>query len=233
MPSNVTTVYDDDDGFTQGSRPSRGGYLRWSADANPRWRDQDGCKPPERLVAMFINERLCRWQEGQPSYITEKPLPDPDELNRAIPKDTWEKGLNGEAREPWEHQAVLGLIDPATGQKFIFSTPTVGGHIAVDELREAVAMMRLLRGIKCVPVVELSEKPMRTKYKMSLRPYCKIVDWRILGGDGGAIPAQPVAPQLPAPAPEAAKPQANKTLEKMGAVKPVTTEEIIDDMIPW
>jgi hypothetical protein len=229
--TKVTIYDDDDDGFTQGSR-SRGGFLKWGADNNPRWRDQDGCAPPKQLVAIFINERLCRWQEGQPDYITEKPLPDPDELNKQIPKDTWEKGLNGEPRPPWEHQAVLGLIDPGTGMKFIFSSSTVGAHICTDELREAVAMMRLLRGVKVVPVVELSEKPMRTKYKMSLRPYCRIIDWKILGGDGGAIPVQPVAPQLPAPAPEAAKPQANETLEKMGAVEPVT-QEIIDDMIPW
>jgi hypothetical protein len=90
-----------------------------------------------------------------------------------------------------------------------------------------------LRGVKCVPVVELSEKPMRTKYKMNLRPYCRIVDWKILGGDGGALPIQPVAPQLPASAPngEPAKPQASETLEKMGDVKPVTTAEIVDDEI--
>jgi hypothetical protein len=198
MPSNVT-VYDDDDGFTQGSR-SRGGFLKWSVDANPRWRDQDGCKPPERLVAMFINERLCRWQEGQPSYITEKPLPDPDELNRAIPQSTWEKGLNDEPRPPWEHQAVLGLVDPASGQKFIFSTATIGGHIACDELRESVAMMRLLRGEKCVPVVELSEKPMKTKYKMGMRPHIHITgEWKVLGGDMSAIPVQSATPQLSGP----------------------------------
>jgi hypothetical protein len=166
--SNGVTNYDEDDGFiSEGSRPSRGGFLKWSADANPSWRDQDGCSPPPQMVAVFLNERLCRWQGGQPEYITEKPLPDPGELNSQIPQDQWERGLTGDLRPPSEHQVVVGLVDPASGQKFIYSAATVGAHIAVDELRESVVMKRLLCGAKVVPLVEFSSRPMKTKFKIS------------------------------------------------------------------
>jgi hypothetical protein len=240
--SNGVTNYDEDDGFiSEGSRPSRGGFLKWSADANPSWRDQDGCSPPPQMVAVFLNERLCRWQGGQPEYITEKPLPDPGELNSQIPQDQWERGLTGDLRPPWEHQVVVGLVDPASGQKFIYSAATVGAHIAVDELRESVVMMRLLRGVKVVPLVQFSSRPMKTKFKISSRPYLKIVDWKTLGGGGGVLPQPQPQPQLPAseaaPA-ESAAPKTKittgaKTLKAMADVKPLTTAEIIDDDIPW
>jgi hypothetical protein len=116
----------------------------------------------------------------------------------------------------------LGLVDPASGQKFVYAAATVGGHIAVDELKESVVTMRLLRGIKCMPIIEPGEKPMKTRFKLGSRPYFKIVGLKELGGGQPALP--PGAPQIEGPG--------GKTLDAMGDVKEPTTEEIIDDQIP-
>ena len=117
--------------------------------------------------------------------------------------------------------------------------------------------MRALRGTRVMPVVNLSERPMKTNFGMRTRPHFEIIDWKTPGDDAKAIPAKPATPQLSGPAvapaetppaaprppsnpaqPHQAKPKppvklASETLDAMGDVKPVTTGEIIDDDIPW
>ena len=109
--------------------------------------------------------------------------------------------------------------------------------------------MRMLRGARVMPLVELSSKPMKTKFKMSERPDFRIISWHLPGGDGGML-AAPTAPQLSGPvaagvptATEAKadpissgpqpKPAINTTLDEMGGAKPVTSREILDDDIPF
>ena len=77
-------------------------------------------------------------------------------------------------------------------------------------------MMRALRGANVVPVVELSAKPMKTKFGMKQRPHFKIIDWRELG-------ASQVASATPPPA-----------IEHVGSpIKSVSTEQVLDDSIPF
>ena len=109
--------------------------------------------------------------------------------------------------------------------------------------------MRMLLGARVMPLVALSSKPMKTKFKMSERPDFRIVSWHLPGGDGGML-AAPTAPQLSGPVaaevPTATgakadpsssgpqpKPAVNATLGGMGGVKPVTSAEVLDDSIPW
>jgi hypothetical protein len=111
--------------------------------------------------------------------------------------------------------------------------------------------MRMLRGARVMPLVTLSSKPMKTKYKMGERPDFQIVSWHLPGGDEGLLAAPaPTSPQLSGPAeaqptqpnaPKAdpissgpqPKPPVNATLGGMGDVKPVTSGEVLDDSIPW
>jgi hypothetical protein len=117
------TVHDDDDGFTRSSsRSSRGGYLKWSAES--KWRDQDGCPPPSPMIGMQVDERLCRWQEGQPTYIVEKPLPNPDDLNAEIPQSDWEKDLNGAPRPRGN-----------TKRFWVWSIPQAGKNLSTPQRR--------------------------------------------------------------------------------------------------
>ena len=251
-----------DDGFSgsiNSGRVGKGSFLKWSDSQH--WHDRDGLVPPSPLLVVGVNEILQRWCDGKPTTIDDKPLPDPEELNAAIPMDEWEVGIDGKPRKPWQHTVLVYFVNPATGEIYTYSAATIGAHIAWDALREAVITMRALRGDKCVPLVTLSERPMKTNFGMRLRPHFEIVGWKTPGGDDGeaALPKS-AAPQLSGPAaaptPNAAPASAtsntappqprpgkppirftgDSTLAAMSDVKPVTTEELLNDSlegVPW
>ncbi len=81
---------------------------------------------------------------------------------------------------------------------YVYCAATTGAHIAFEQLRDNVATMRMLRNGQVVPLVRLSSRPMKTKYKMSERPHFEIISWHSLGGGGEAL-APPTTPQLPGP----------------------------------
>lgn len=147
-----------------------------------------------------INEGLQKWKDNVPTFIWDKPLPDPEQLNAAIPKNEWEKGLDGNLREPWEHIVAVILVDPSTGTVYRFTSATKGAHAAYDQLKERVITMRMLRGHKVLPVVRLSERPWKTQFGMKKRPHFEIAGWKVPGRDdsGAAIPAKPT-PQISGP----------------------------------
>jgi hypothetical protein len=122
--------------------------------------------------------------------------------------------------------------------------------------------MRALRGSRVMPIVNLSERPMKTSFGMRRRPHFEIIGWKTPGDDAKAVLVKPTTPQLsgraaaaenppaaaaavstPAltPASDATRPRQAKppvdlsteTLAAMGDVKPVTTAEILDDELPW
>jgi hypothetical protein len=281
MTNELTTPADGpeaDDGFSASSRSrrvGRGSYLRWNDTQH--WTDRDGIAAPSPLLAIAVNEILRRWKDNAAKDIADKPLPDPDELNAAIPVDEWEEGVDGKPRPPWEHTVVVYLVNLATGETYTYAHATVGAHIAFDALKESVITMRALRGEKCMPLVNLDERPMKMKFGMGMRPHFEIIGWKTPGEDANAIPAQPSAPQLSGPAaaeappvsttmppaqsnatsrhvesssaPSQAKPQrkpktrqgkpkspvnvTSETLKAMGDVKPASSNEILDDKIPW
>ena len=242
----------DDDGFSAASSSGRGhDFLRWKAEAG--WTDRDGVTAPSPLLAVKVDEILRMWKDDRPTDISSKPLPDPDELNAAIPVSEWEEDFNGKPRPPWAHHVVVYLVDPATATKFVYAASTTGAHIAVEGLKENVITMRMLRGARVMPLVALSSKPMKTKYKMGERPDFQIVSWHLPGDDGhklatpttpqisGPAAAAPAAPGAPSTHPKAdpissgplPKPAVKATLGGMGDVKPVTSAEVLDDQIPW
>jgi hypothetical protein len=121
-------------------------------------------------------------------------------LNAAIPQSEWETGLDGQPSQPWKYTVVIYFINPATGELYTYMHHTVGAIIAFNHLKEAVVAMRILRGSRVLPVVNLSERPMRTKFGQKLRPHLEIVSWKTPGGETPtpAIPSRPT-PQIPGP----------------------------------
>jgi hypothetical protein len=189
----------DDDGFHGALNVDRLGsnYLKWSAAGH--WVDRDGLTPPSPLLVFAIDEALRMWKANQPTIIHDKPLPDLGQLNASIPQKEWEHGIDGQPRKPWEHIVIVRLINPATGEIYKYEAATVGAHIAFDKLKESVMTTRMLRGTRVMPMVLLSERPMKTNYGMGLRPHFEIVDWKTPGGDAQMVPAKPAAPQLTGP----------------------------------
>jgi hypothetical protein len=256
MSNYVTPI--DDDGFSgslNSGRVGKGSFLKWNDSQH--WLDRDGLVPPSLMLVVAVNEILQRWHEKKPEVITDKPLPDPEELNSAIPIEEWEIGIDGKPRKPWQHVVVVYLVNLGTGEFYTYSAATIGAHMAYDHLKEAVITMRTLRGTKCMPLVNLAERPMKTNFGMRSRPHFEIVGWKTPGEDGGAqaLPPTTSPAQLAKPAPKAtekpavqpatqprlAKPKppiqlSDYTLAVMGDVKPPTTEELLDDSLdglPW
>jgi hypothetical protein len=201
MPNDITPCKppDDDDGFHRSSTSGRSGdaILKWTDTLS--WLDRDGLTPPAPVLVWKLDDFLRSWKDNRPTDITDKPLPDPEELNAAIPQGEWENGVDGKPRPPWQHYVGVYSINPATGKGYRYEHCTVGAHMAWDELRDAVINMRLLRGDRCLPLVLLSEKPWKVPTGLRKRPYFDIVGWKTPGGDREAISAKPPTPQLTGP----------------------------------
>jgi hypothetical protein len=265
--SNDLTPYEpgleDDDGFhgSHSGRLLRGSYLKWT-DAD-HWVDRDGLTPPSPVLVVAVNEVLQRWKANKAEVISDKPLPNPAQLNDAIPISEWELDKNGQPRKPWAHVVVVYLVDVATGQFYTYIAATAGAHIAYEALKEAVVIMRTLRGTRAMPVVNLSERPWKTNFGWRRRPDFQIVGWKTPGDDTKMVPAKPTpqisgpvtpaetppapaataTPAAPAPAASTAPPRQQQpkppvnltaeTLATMSDVKPLTTEEVLNDEVPF
>src|SRR5262245_18061346 len=140
--------------------------------------------------------------------IIDKPLPDLDQLNEAIPKSEWETGLDGHPRPPYSHQYCVYLLDPNDGQFFTLMNSTVGMKMLWESLVERCEVMRHLRGADVIAVVNLRTRPFRTaKWGMKYRPDLKFLDWRkSVGGDRLAGPVAPTLQLPPAPSASSAPP---------------------------
>lgn len=212
--SNLPAVVPDDgfDNTDSADRLIQGSIIRC---VDGVWSSRDGSDLPSALIGLATTEALQRWQDQKPAETIIRtpgqPLPDVDALNAKIPKKKWEAGLDGNPRPPWVKQHIVYLLDPRDASLFTYLNSTAGAWIAVRELRDKVAMMRKLRGVNVVPLIELSAKPMKTQFGMKQRPFFKIIDWRDLGGSQTAVPA----------------------IEHVGnSVKTVTTEEFLNDKLP-
>ena len=86
---------------------------------------------------------------------------------------------------PWALHYVVYFCDPQTGALYTFANKTYGAKLAYERLEEQIAVMRALRGANVVPVVQLDQRPMKTEnFGMKSRPHFKVVEWKVLGGDG-------------------------------------------------
>jgi hypothetical protein len=179
---------------------------------------------PYQPIALAVAHTLTRWRDQSViDEIADKPLPDLDALNAAIPKGEWELDMDGKPRPPWSSTLKIFFFDTATGERAIYATATIGGNIAVSEIADKVRMMRRLRGSSVYPVVKLKSKPMKTKFRQRPRPFFEVQRWITLGGGEQTLPAPPT-PRLP--------PAHDETTSGLGGIveEPSTREEINDDI---
>lgn len=69
-------------------------------------------------------------------------------------KSLWENGPNGEPADPWQMQMVLPLVEPNTGEPYIFATTSVTGRNAVGKLVQSCKQLRR-KSPDVYPVVRL------------------------------------------------------------------------------
>jgi len=183
----------------------RGTLLKWNEVDG--YLDRDGVQPVEGPYLLWgMDQGYQRWKDqALIDEIIDKPLPDLEQLNGAIPKSEWECGLDGHPRIPYSHQYCIYLLDPNDGKFYTLMNSTVGMKMLWESLAERWEIMRHLRGADVIAVVNLATRPFRTaKWGIKYRPDLKFLEWRRSGGGGGNRLAGPVAPtpQLP-PAPSA------------------------------
>jgi hypothetical protein len=197
--SNLPTTIHQDDGYADvdpaeaGRTVVQGAILRC---VDGRWRtrenvDFDGVS----MLALAVKQALQRWKEQKPVETiikqTGQPLPDLDEVNAKIPQDTWELGVDGKPRPPWQKQSILYLLDPRDAGLFTFVSSTIGARIAVENLKSKVQWMRSLRGESVVPLVKLTSAPMKTAFGSRQRPEFEVVEWRDLSASTEQTVAEP------------------------------------------
>jgi hypothetical protein len=212
------------------------------------WSDRDGRNfpPGMQLLALATTELLQHWQDEKPIEtiikVPGRPLPSVNSLNAKIPESEWETNeLTGEPRPPWQLSHVVYLLDKDTAEKFTYLNSTIGARIAVENLRDKVRWMRTMRGERVVPIVELANAPMKTKFGQKLRPDFRIASWVELGVDIKPIAEQPEPKALPSDEqkraagfiPEGHTGGRTKREGGMKSVKPVSTAEAINDENPY
>jgi hypothetical protein len=148
---------------------------KWSAGGEPA---------PEKLMAVSTITVMQLWKGKKPVQTLIKqpgqPWPKLDDLNAEIPEGEWEVGLDGEPRPPWQKQFIIYLLEPESAATFTYANGTAGARQAVSDLKNSIKWQRTIRGDHVVPLVELSSKPMPTKFGTKQRPHFQIVEWRNL-----------------------------------------------------
>jgi hypothetical protein len=93
-------------------------------------------------------------------------------------KSKWEIGLDGKPKDPWCFQHLLPFEHPESGEVVIFTTASVGGKIATEELVREYARRLKRKGLRSLPIVSLASKDMPTRgYGDVLRPHFEIDGW--------------------------------------------------------
>jgi hypothetical protein len=248
-PTSIDNFAGWEDGVEGDDRPEGAGIIqgnlaKFTNEATYVTRDGDELPADLELVAVDVARIVQKWQDQQPveTIILEphQKFPDIEEMNEKVPREEWIEGPDGQLRGPYQAQHVLYLLDPATMDKFTFPTGTVGGRIAIRELRDKLMWMRRLRGPNVYPVVLLSDTFMNTRFGGRQRPHFKIVRWTRLGGEGGEVEALPspatmttqqaldeFAKPTEKPAPQISEPEL-----PLAEVKEPSLKEELNDEIP-
>ena len=176
-------------------RVIQGTIVKFTNEAEWMTRDDEKLSAAQELIATGIIRVLQKWIHKMPvetRILKPGENVDLEALNEAAPKDEWGE-RDGKPCGPWQCEYLVYLLDPRTMDRYTYATDTVGGGIAVRDLRDKVQWMRRLRGQNIYPVVTLDDKFMKTRHGGRQRPHLVVVRWIALGGDNAnALPA-PVA----------------------------------------
>jgi hypothetical protein len=147
---------------------------------NVGWTRHDGVKlrPDAQLLVLLTTRALMRWPG--PEVIVQQPgteLPDPKDLNDAIPKP-WPLGLDGKESPPWKKEFVAYLLDFVELMILTFHNNTIGAARCICGLEDRWDLARAFYAADVMPLVKLGEAPFPTAYGMRKRPIFEIDGWR-------------------------------------------------------
>jgi hypothetical protein len=255
MSNDAMKSYAPSDGFDDAGgeadrfiRVIQGSCLRFTNEGT--WTDvNDEPVPPTlELVVNSIRRVIQKWVGQSPTETrfleSGERMPDIEQLNAACPKSEWGLDFNKQPKGPWQAQHVVYLVDMGSMAKYSFPTATIGGGIAIGELKDSVQLMRRYRGAGVYPVVRLTARHMNTRFGGRERPSFQILRWISFDQDGGMVlpPATPgslpspgIAAQAPIEPKAEAKPKAtgnanNITTGVRVVAEPTLKEEMNDDI---
>jgi hypothetical protein len=147
-------------------------FFAYCADWRRGWRKWEG--------EAVVDDRMVRVADD-PSDPVER-----DELD-ALDETQWKPSADGETRDPWSLEHQLPLEDVETGDRFIFTSTSAGGNIAVPALCSRWASNRRKQLDKGLPIIKLGSGTFNTKkFKDVPRPEFVIVGWE------NDTPAEPI-----------------------------------------
>jgi hypothetical protein len=180
---------DDDDEFSgqivKGVRVKFNDKIWSAADGTPLGEN-------DQFLVVGTGHAYQRWVDGRPEVITERPLPDLEELNDKVPREQWPIGKFSQQPEPpWKRVWYIYLVRVRDGLVATHINSTAGVRVAYSRLKERIKTMGALQG-PVLPIVKLAWAMMPSSFGPRPRPDFIVESWR---GFGGNQPAQIESPK--------------------------------------
>lgn len=199
--NSLPVSYDATDPFTAlaVAEQLKGRFLKY---AKSRWttgtgKDEVPMNDAE-LIADIANVALGwrRWEDHKPvehrigllkdRYVA----PQRNDLGH-LDQSEWPRDNKGEPADPWQFGWHLRLVDPATGDNFVWSAGSGGGIKELEKLGAKFAKQRAIDPGRCTPLVQLATDGYTHRtYGWVPTPVLKIVKW-LDNGDGAPVAALP------------------------------------------
>src|SRR5215470_12364956 len=138
------------------------------------------------LVALMPELALAwtKWEDSKPTdrhvtLVATGAVPARRDQLGDTDQALWESDDEGKLKDPWQATHELPLLDPESGEKYVYSTNFVGGRAALGKLAGAFSRGRA-RHPNCNPVVSLGGGGYEHKIKSRgwiHVPVLKIVSW--------------------------------------------------------
>jgi hypothetical protein len=120
------------------------------------------------------------WKDGQ--IVAHHMVRVVDETERVMRADLGDLDESKwiDEKDPWQPQNVLPLQAVETDQYVIFTTSSVGGRIAIEELINLVGRAYKSGKQSGMPVIALATKPFHTQYGERPRPFFPVLRYHDL-----------------------------------------------------
>jgi len=106
-----------------------------------------------------------------------------------LDQSQWERDDRGEFKDPWTFQHLLPFENPESGEVYIFTSSSIGGQIATEQIVQAYAKRLKHTGSRALPIIRIAVGEMTSKkFGKVKRPHFEIVGWE------DAPAASPVKP---------------------------------------
>jgi hypothetical protein len=134
----------------------------------------------------FVDKKVVERRHGR---AVDKWVPPERQELGDTDQSKWEIGLDGKAKDPWSFQRLIPFEHMESGEVVIFTTSSIGGEIATNELCRAYAHRLKRNGSRALPIVRLASKDMPTNAFGNVpRPHFEVDGWEDVPASGDDTP---------------------------------------------